>query len=100
MVPDRGHDEQRGETRVGVRLVLAPVQETRALLVERLEHVGSKVDHSGLLCHTRECNAGEEAPGARRAVWATPRPAPSEPTQMIAPARTFDNQASRTIRRA
>jgi hypothetical protein len=34
-----------------VRLGLAAVQEARALLVERLEHVGGKVDHGGFLCH-------------------------------------------------
>ena len=51
MVPDRGHDEQRGEIRRGMRLGLAAVQDARALLVERLEHVGGKVEHGGLLCH-------------------------------------------------
>jgi len=45
--------------------------------VERLEHVGGKVDHGGLLCHTRAYSAGVDAP-ARRAAWATTRPAPSE----------------------
>src|SRR5215813_11462183 len=33
-----------------MRRGLAAVQEGRALLVERLEHVGGKVDHGGLLC--------------------------------------------------
>src|SRR5262249_12721879 len=30
---------------------LAAGQEAHAILVERLEHVGGKVDHGGLLCH-------------------------------------------------
>src|SRR2546427_804634 len=30
---------------------LAAVQDARAILVERLEHVVGKVDHGGLLCH-------------------------------------------------
>jgi len=30
---------------------MAAVQEARAILVERLEHIGGKVDHGGLLCH-------------------------------------------------
>src|SRR5215813_11851294 len=51
MVPDRGHDEQRGEMRRGVRLGLAAGQEVRALLVERLEPVGGQIDHGGFLCH-------------------------------------------------
>jgi len=51
VVPDWGHDEQRGEIRIGVRLGLATGQDARALLVERLEHVGGKVDHGGFLCH-------------------------------------------------
>jgi hypothetical protein len=51
VVPDRGHDEQRGEMRRGVRLGLAAGQDARTLLVERLEHVGAKVDHGGFLCH-------------------------------------------------
>src|SRR5215510_13676702 len=79
VVPDRGHDEQRGETRVGVRLGLAPVQEARAILVERLEYVVRKVDHGGLLCHTRACTArggsrgqahrvGDDADSSRRAL--------------------------------
>ena len=79
VVPDRGHDEQRGETRVGVRLGLAPVQDTRALLVERLEHIGGKVNHGGLPCHTRTCDAGEKAPGARRTAGAATPTAPGEP---------------------
>src|SRR5215475_14159505 len=57
VVPDRGHDEQRGEMRSGVRLGLAAVQEVRALLVERLEHVGGQVDHGGLLCHRQAVSA-------------------------------------------
>ena len=51
----------------------------RALLVERLEHVGGKVDHGGLLCHTRACSAGAEAPGARRTAGAATPTAPGEP---------------------
>ena len=51
---DEGYSlEQRGETRVGRRLGLTPVQDPRALLPERLEHVGGKVDHGGLLCHSQ-----------------------------------------------
>src|SRR5436309_15032742 len=51
VVPDRSHDEQRGD-HPGTRAPeLAAGQEARALLVERLEHVGGKVDHGGLLCH-------------------------------------------------
>src|SRR5262249_57032474 len=51
VVPDRGHDEQRGDHPGPLAPELAAGQEARALLVERLEHVGGKVDHGGLLCH-------------------------------------------------
>src|SRR5262249_20879670 len=79
VVPDWGHDEQREETRVGTRLGLAPVQEARAILVERLEYVGGKVDHGGLLCRTWACTACAEAPRAGCTAWATTRTAPGEP---------------------
>ena len=36
---------------------LAPVQDELALLPERLEHVGGKVDHGGLLCHRQAVSA-------------------------------------------
>src|SRR5215831_17639547 len=50
VVPDRGHDEQRGEHPGTPTPELAAGQEARALLVERLEPVGGKVDHGSLLC--------------------------------------------------
>jgi len=50
VVPDRGHDEQRGDHPDTLAPELAAGQEARALLVERLEHVGGKVDHGSLLC--------------------------------------------------
>src|SRR5262247_2227280 len=50
VVPDRGHDEQRGDHPGTPAPELAAGQEARALVVERLEHVGGKVDHGGLLC--------------------------------------------------
>jgi hypothetical protein len=49
VVPDRGHDEQRGDHPGTPALELATGQEARTLLVERLEHVGGKVDHGSLL---------------------------------------------------
>src|SRR5712691_4810691 len=51
VVPDWGHDEQRGDHPDTLAPELAAVQEARAILVKRLEHVGGKVDHGGLLCH-------------------------------------------------
>src|SRR5215471_10143834 len=51
MVPDGGHDEQRGDHPDTLTPEQATGQEARALLVERLEPVGGKVDHGGLLCH-------------------------------------------------
>jgi hypothetical protein len=51
VVPDWGHDEQRGDHPGTLAPELAAGQEARALLVEWLEHVGGKVDHGGLLCH-------------------------------------------------
>src|SRR6266446_4230043 len=51
VVPDWGHDEQRGDHPDTLAPELTAGQEARALLVERLEHVGGKVDHGGLLCH-------------------------------------------------
>jgi hypothetical protein len=50
VVPDWGHDEQRGDPPSTLAPELAAGQEARALLVERLEPVGGKVDHGGLLC--------------------------------------------------
>src|SRR5215471_10428540 len=50
MVPDGGHDEQRGDHPDTLTPELAAGQEARALLVERLEPVGGKVDHGSLLC--------------------------------------------------
>ena len=61
----RGQPQTHTDTNLPALLVVAPVgdhpdtlapeltagQEARALLVERLEHVGGKVDHGGLLCH-------------------------------------------------
>src|SRR6266446_3423416 len=51
VVPDWGHDEQRGDHPGTLAPELAAGQEARAILVERREHVGGKVDHDGLLCH-------------------------------------------------
>jgi hypothetical protein len=51
VVPDWGHDEQRGDHPGTLAPELATGQEARAILVERLEHVGGKVDHRGFLCH-------------------------------------------------
>jgi hypothetical protein len=51
VVPDWGHDEQRGDHPGTLAPELAAGQEAHAILVERLEHVGGKVDHGGLLCH-------------------------------------------------
>jgi hypothetical protein len=50
VVPDRGHDEQRGDHRGTLAPELAAGQEARGILMERLEHVGGKVDHGSLLC--------------------------------------------------
>jgi len=50
VVPDWGHDEQRGDHPDTLAPELAAGQEARALLVERREHVGGKVDHGSLLC--------------------------------------------------
>src|SRR6266446_7153409 len=51
VVPDWGHDEQRGDHPGTPAPELAAVQEARAILVARLEHIGGKVDHGSLLCH-------------------------------------------------
>src|SRR5262249_13315872 len=48
---------------------LAAGQEAHAILVERLEHVGGKVDHGGLLCH-RQAGRGVVGRGGHVA----PRP--------------------------
>ena len=56
VVPDRGHDQDRGDHPGTSAPRLAAVQEARAILPERLEHVGGKVDHGGLLCHTQAVN--------------------------------------------
>jgi len=50
VVPDWGHDEQRGDHPDTLAPELTAVQDARAILVERLEHVGGKVDHGSLLC--------------------------------------------------
>src|SRR5215813_5667954 len=51
VVPDWSHDEQRGDQPDTPAPELAAGQEACALLVERLEHVGGKVDHGSLLCY-------------------------------------------------
>src|SRR5262249_11536725 len=57
VVSDWSHDEQRGDHPDALAPELAAGQEVRALLVERLEHVGGKVDHGGLLCHRQAVSA-------------------------------------------
>jgi hypothetical protein len=56
VVPDRGYDQDRRDHPGTPALGLAAGQEARALLPERLEHVGGKVDHGSLLCHTQAVN--------------------------------------------
>src|SRR4029450_4150519 len=57
VVPDWGHDEQRGDHPGPLAPELAAGQDARALLVERHEHVGGKVDHGGLLCPRQAVSA-------------------------------------------
>ena len=57
VVPDRGHDQDRGDPPGTPAPRLAAVQEVRAILPERLEHIGGKVDHGGLLCHRQAVSA-------------------------------------------
>jgi hypothetical protein len=77
VVPDGSHDEQRGDHPGTPALELAAGQEARALLVERCEHVGSKVNHGSLLCH-RQAGRGIVVRGchvAARTVCGVGRPA-------------------------
>ena len=57
VVPDRGYDQDRGDPPGTPAPRLAAGQEARAVLPERLEHVGGKVDHGGLLCHRQAVSA-------------------------------------------
>jgi hypothetical protein len=57
VVPDRGHDQDRGDPPGTSIPRLAAGQEARAVLPERLEHIGGKIDHGGLLCHRQAVNA-------------------------------------------
>ena len=57
VVPDRGYDQDRGDPPGTSTPRLAAGQEARAVLPERLEHIGGKVDHWGLLCHRQAVRA-------------------------------------------